>query len=118
MKQKARRHTGTWIILLLIAAAVAVYFLFFGQGEKPAEPPSHRASEPAKAGEEHQPAPAETHPVPALKEETESAAEAPAEPEGEGEEMLEPAKAASEADPCERAERDVRDFFLYLDGKT
>ena len=117
MKEKGKQRAGLWIILLVLAVAVAAYFLFFRQADDTAPSPQTRpVAEPETTKHlERKAVPTEGRTLPPAEGASgvtggkipESGAEAPS-VSGEPE---------AEADPCKEVERDVRDFFRYLDGK-
>ncbi len=109
-KEKGRTRF-LWVILLVLVAAAAVYFAWFRPSAESPLAPDRRTAAPESDTAKHRPGPSETRPIPRP--------EAPQTPsEGEAAETgepTEPGEAGRVDDGCERMERDVRDFFRYLD---
>jgi hypothetical protein len=120
MERKGKSRAGLWILVLVILALAGLlaYFVLSGPDEDPAsEPtggPQPMMEEPPSPEVSRQPLPAGAEP-PA----TSPPLEAPA-VEGEQEPAVtleggEVPKVEDRVDECARIERDVRDFFGYLD---
>jgi len=112
MKSRGKgRTTFFWVILLVLVAAASVYFGWFRPSAESPPAPDRRTAAPESGLEKHRSGPSETQPIPKP-----HVPQTPSEMEVAGsEEPAEPVTADREADACERMERDVRDFFRYLD---
>ncbi len=120
MKQKGESRIGLWISVLLIflAAGTVAYFAFLRpEQEEPAETPAARVDEAAPLKEQRRPVQMEIDPPPS------AVTKEPAAEDEEVPEIAEPPAVETEEipaatireDECAQIERDVRDFFSYLD---
>ena len=112
MKSKGKGRTGFfWVILLVLGVAAAVYFGWFRPSAESPSAPDRRTAAPESGMAKRRPGPSETRPIPRPE-----VPQTPSEMEvAQTGEPAEPGEAEREADACERMERDVRDFFRYLD---
>lgn len=121
MKKKDKSPIGVWIlvVLILLAAGTAAYFAFIRTEQEPAEGPAARMGEPDPSKVERPKMPIETDSPPLeVAEDSQAVDEEPLEDAGPpAVETMEIPAAMSLEDECAPIERDVRDFFVYLDDQ-
>jgi hypothetical protein len=121
MERKGKSRAGLWVLVLVVLAVAGLiaYLAFSGPGREPAPGPAAPGTAPPTEEQPSPEAPRQAVPPAPGPSEPSSPLETPA-PEGE-QGTADPAavgeipEVEDRVDECARIERDVRDFFSYLD---